>query len=492
MNKEELSIIFSANERFAKRKHSEEEHIFRSSYERDRDRILYSKEFRRLNRKTQVFISGFDDHTRNRLTHTIEVAQISQTIATHLGLNIPLTQAISYGHDVGHTPFGHVGERTLNHFMNGCFKYNDFNQSIKNKNGFKHNWQGIRVLTYLENISDKFSGLNLTYNTLWGILNHTGIEAKKCDYIKKEDGICQFRHKENQCHNIKPKLESEKAESKTSLDFYNQYSSYNSFEYWTIEGLIVRMADEIAQRHHDLEDGFFANLLTKEQIVTMIGILIDYASIEDQKKFEVVKNKIDSETFIYSISSLLINILTTDLLKQTKYNLEKLAKTYSIKDSQDFYIKKQEMYFVKVASGKSQIFDIVSYSPKIAIYEEALQDNLKNCILNSNIAQSMDGKSFFILRRIIYAYLDNPQQLPDSTIKNLFMRLLGKDYYVDTMSIGDLRQMLSKHHYEKNDITYRQLLMRTICDYIAGMTDDFAIKQYNILYGTSNVFNGSY
>jgi dGTPase len=112
--------IFIANQDFAQRLHPEKEHSFRSCFERDRDRILYSKEFRRLNRKTQVFIAGFDDHVRNRLIHTLEVAQISETIASHLDLNVSLTTAIAYGHDVGHTPFGHVGERTLNYFMNGC------------------------------------------------------------------------------------------------------------------------------------------------------------------------------------------------------------------------------------------------------------------------------------------------------------------------------------------------------------------------------------
>jgi dGTPase len=488
MNENRLSRIFSANENFAERKYPEVEHQFRSPFERDRDRILYSKEFRRLNRKTQVFISGFDDHTRNRLTHTIEVAQISQTIATHLGLNITLTQAIAYGHDVGHTPFGHVGERTLNHFMNGCFKYNDFNQSIKYQKGFKHNWQGIRVLTYLEKISDKFSGLNLTYSTLWGIINHTGTDAKKCEYINVDDGICQFRHKENLCQNRNLISGSKKIESNTSLDFYKQYSSYNSLAYWTIEGLIVRIADEIAQRHHDLEDGYFARLLTNKQIIFLVSFLVECASLEDQKKFEKIKNNIDSDTFIYSISSLLTNILITDLINQTKENLERLAKTYSIKDSLDFYIKKHEIFFVKGSSGKSQIFDIVKYSPQIFKYESALQENLKSCILNSNIAQNMDGKSFFILRRIIYAYLDNPQQLPDNTIKILFARLLEKEYDVSEISIGDLRQNLNINHYVKNDIRYRQLLMRTICDYIAGMTDDYAIKQYNTLYGTSNVF----
>ena len=110
------------------------------------DRVLYSKEFRRLNRKTQVFVAGFDDHARNRLIHTLEVAQISQTIASQLELDEALTTAIAYGHDVGHTPFGHVGERILNSFMNGCGNYRDFNSIHLKYRGFKHNWQSVRAL----------------------------------------------------------------------------------------------------------------------------------------------------------------------------------------------------------------------------------------------------------------------------------------------------------------------------------------------------------
>lgn len=125
-----------------------DKHEFRSDFQRDRDRILYSREFRRLSGKTQVFITGADDHMRTRLTHTLEVAQIAETIAMRLGLDTMLTVAIAYGHDVGHTPFGHIGERTLNHIMNGCFKYYGYNEKgvLKEDNkGFKHNLQGVRV-----------------------------------------------------------------------------------------------------------------------------------------------------------------------------------------------------------------------------------------------------------------------------------------------------------------------------------------------------------
>ncbi|GAB1474510.1 hypothetical protein MASR2M69_19510 [Bacteroidota bacterium] len=172
--------ILSASVDFAKRDYkNESESSLRDRFCRDRDRILFSKEFRRLNGKTQVFVNGFDDHVRNRLTHTLEVSQVSQIIANNLGLNNLLSEAISLGHDVGHTPFGHIGERTLNQYTNNCEDYNNFKIDDPNQLGFKHNWQGVKVVSSLEKISTEYKGLNLTDYTIWGILNHSNLEYKK-------------------------------------------------------------------------------------------------------------------------------------------------------------------------------------------------------------------------------------------------------------------------------------------------------------------------
>ncbi len=172
--------IFYADEKYAFRKVIEPEHEFRSKFQRDRDRVLYSKEFRRLSGKTQVFVTSFDDHVRTRLTHTLEVSQSADTIARTLGLNEVLVEAIAYGHDVGHTPFGHAAERTLNSIMNGCRDIYGYNKNLpENTRGFKHNWQSIRGVTELEKISDRYDGLNLTRYTLWGILNHSSKKNKE-------------------------------------------------------------------------------------------------------------------------------------------------------------------------------------------------------------------------------------------------------------------------------------------------------------------------
>lgn len=150
----------------AKREHGESPHQYRSEFDRDRDRILYSTAFRRLSGKTQVFLAGYDAHVRTRLTHTLEVVQIAATIALKVKLDTTLCQAIALGHDIGHSPFGHIGEEVLNQIMNNCeiitkygFKLDD------NLKGFKHNLQSLRVVNQLERYQKNYSGLNLTYFT---------------------------------------------------------------------------------------------------------------------------------------------------------------------------------------------------------------------------------------------------------------------------------------------------------------------------------------
>ncbi|WP_300408164.1 deoxyguanosinetriphosphate triphosphohydrolase [Lagierella sp.] len=172
---------FASKSKFAKREIEEEKDYFRTSYQRDRDRIIHSKSFRRLKHKTQVYISPEKDHYRTRLTHTLEVAQIARTISRALGLNEDLTEAIALGHDLGHTPFGHMGEDAL---------------SVLNPKGFKHYEQSARIVKFLE-ISKGKPGLNLTMDVVDGIENHTGenrantLEGK---VIKFADRIAYINH----------------------------------------------------------------------------------------------------------------------------------------------------------------------------------------------------------------------------------------------------------------------------------------------------------
>jgi len=171
---------------------------YRSEFQRDRDRILYSKEFRRLSGKTQVFLSTSNDHIRTRLTHTLEVSQIARVTANYLGLNPALAESIALGHDVGHTPFGHVGERTLCHIMCNCDELAEFQNEMKTDDfGFKHNLQSLRVVCDLEQLYGN-PGLNLSNYTLWGIKQHTDDQWGDCSF--KNGKKCMLKKDPKPCN----------------------------------------------------------------------------------------------------------------------------------------------------------------------------------------------------------------------------------------------------------------------------------------------------
>jgi len=217
------------------RKHPEDPPHFRTEFQRDRDRIIHSTAFRRLEYKTQVFVNHEGDYYRTRLTHTIEVQQVARTIARALRLNEDLAEAISLAHDIGHTPFGHAGEEKLHEIMKG-------------KGGFEHNMQGLRVVDYLENKYEKFRGLNLTFETREGIAKH------KTSYDNPD------------------RLPDEFLPGKSS----------------TLEAQIVNLADEIAYNAHDIDDGLKSGNITLEQILDSVPLfkeLYEKAShIKDREK----------------------------------------------------------------------------------------------------------------------------------------------------------------------------------------------------------------
>jgi len=467
--------MFKADEEKAKRNsNKDKKHEFRSKFERDRDRILYSKAFRRLSGKTQVFVTGHEDHIRTRLTHTLEVSQIATTIASHFGLDVALTEAISLGHDIGHTPFGHEGERILNFIMNGCEEIKEFNNNIPvEEKGFKHNWQSLRVLTQLEKKSELYNGLNLTNYTLWGILNHSKLEWDEC-------------------------------ENKLKVNFYRKNSNYfinkiinnENNKSWTFEGLIVRQADEIAQRHHDSEDGIIANLIDKNDLINKFTECFSetkgYKEDEKYKKLiEELKKNIDKEEYYLPIlSRLIVDFLAMNLINNTEENFKHLLDKYNIKTEKDFYDNKLKIY-----NNKEDIFKIVDFNKNFSEREKGFKKYLKNRILNSFKAQSMDGKANYIIKKLFKAFISNPQQLPDKTIisfyrsynKNIFNSYINKKGELPSTPIlvGNLRDELKTDHSKNyNNNEYKCSLLRTICDYISGMTDNYALNQYELLYGT--------
>jgi len=465
--------MFKADEEKAKRNsNKDKKHEFRTKFERDRDRILYSKAFRRLSGKTQVFVTGHEDHIRTRLTHTLEVSQIATTIASYFGLDIALTEAISLGHDIGHTPFGHEGERILNSIMNGCEGIKEFNKNMPNEEkGFKHNWQSLRVLMQLEKKNEDYNGLNLTNYTLWGILNHSKLEWDECENKLK---INFYR--------------------KNSNDFINKIINNENNKSWTFEGLIVRQADEIAQRHHDSEDGIIANLIDKKELIEKFKECFGSTELYNSKKYKYrqlvnkIKKNTNNEYYLPLLSRLIVDFLAMNLISNTEENFKHLLSKY--KTEKDFYANKLKIY-----NNKEDIFKIVDYNKNFSKQEKDFKKYLKNRVLNSFIAQSMDGKSNYIIKRLFKAYLSNPQQLPDKTIisfynnynENIFNSYINKKGELPSTAIlvGNLRNELKTDHSKNyNNNEYKCSLLRTICDYISGMTDNFALNQYELLYGT--------
>lgn len=494
MNKKAYNLKwFAANEEDAIRKTNEHEHKFKSCFTRDRDRILYSTEFRRLSGKTQVFVAGFDDNFRTRLTHTLEVEQIATTITVHLGLNAELSKAIALGHDLGHTPFGHVGERYLNLLMNGCYNIKDINNNLpNNEKGFKHNLQGVRVVSSLEKYDRYFkseSGLNLTNYTRWGISNHTNRHYKSCLYLYDNDkygqDYCGYMAKQGiVCPN----------KGNLILDFYNNYiNELDDDISWTYESFIVARADEIAQRHHDMEDGLKAGILHKASVINQIEeIFNDFLDVEDRKMIEAIKLENEYSYYMPLIGRFIINLLSKNLIN----NIIELFK------SKKEQLRKNNNVFkdAKTILKYNNEFNDFNYSQEFRKCEKKLSDYLYNRLINSFLAQKMDGKSDFILRQLTKAYITNPQQLPDNTIltlfKNLYNRIKDNAMYIQEVKdrinfdfsnfegedIGELRTVLNRLH-KMNLSVYKTALLRTICDYLAGMTDQFAIIQYESLYG---------
>lgn len=472
---ENLGLIFSAKEEYTIRKHDETESKTRNKFDRDRDRILYSRAFRRLSGKTQVFISGNDDHIRNRLSHTLEVSQISRSIAKTLKLNETLAEAIALGHDIGHTPFGHVGERTLNYIMNGCDELRDFKNCLGDNKGFKHNWQSIRVITELEDCRPDFNGLNLTSYTLWGILHHSKLKYKECTYHYNDSGIikCSLRRNDEICKN---------PQNNFSLGFYDKYSNYIRKEDITIEGLIVAIADEIAQRHHDVDDALLAKIIDFDELLNKINDCYkEFYQDDDKEKFESLHNTYEPDLKRMMLSSFIVDVITTNTIKVLRANLNNLRNKYNIRYFEDFERLKHDESFI------TELIDNIKFEEVFERKDKEFQKFIRNRILNSHKAQCMDGKGNYILRELFKAYITNPQQLPDKTVIRLFKNLekhtVGN--YIKNESVhetvGLLRDALQELH-QKNDNNYKEALMRTICDYISGMTDKYALELYSTLY----------
>jgi dGTPase len=384
----------------ATRRVDEKEHEYRTAFQRDRDRIIHSRAFRRLKHKRQVFLITEGDHFRTRLTHTLEVAQISRTMARALGLNEDLVEAIALGHDLGHTPFGHLGETVLNEILQGRDTLDGFLDG-SSFGGFKHNYQSLRVVDVLEQ-KYEVAGLNLTAPVREGILKHTRLKRGQYNYPAFDVSALAFE-----------------LEAAT-----------------TLEGQIVAIADEVAQRTHDLEDGLRAGLVEIEEVRQLeivqhvesrlpIARLLAEAQAASAEKSRIDAKALSGDHYLYrnQLINGLINLLVSDIIQQTLQQVEAFASQF----------KRLEHF--------SQ--ELVHFSDEIDPLQRALNAFIYQRIIFVPSVQKADAQVRELLRALFKSYYQDPQLMP----------VLG---WRDTAEIERPRQ---------------------IADFIAGMTDNFVLRE---------------
>ncbi|HET7747307.1 MAG TPA: deoxyguanosinetriphosphate triphosphohydrolase [Vicinamibacteria bacterium] len=349
------------------RRFQEPEDPFRTSYQRDRDRVIHSSSFRRLEYKTQVFVNHEGDNYRTRLTHSLEAAQIGRSVARGLGLNEELTECLVLGHDLGHTPFGHSGERVMDELM-------------KDHGGFEHNQQTLRILEVLERRYMEFPGLNLTWEVREGMIKH------------------------------RPDSDAAAPEE------------YAPGEAPTLEAQLVDFVDEIAYNNHDVDDGLQSGMFTVDRIRSV--------ALFREAHDEAMAAGLDEERLLrHQVVRRIIRRCTHDLMETTLANL-RAQDARSVQD-------------VRRAGRR-----LVSYSSGMAVCVRELKDFLFKHMYRHYRVVRMGDKAGRIIRDLFHSYVQEPLQLPP--------------------------------HYQ--EAIPRDGLHRVVCDYIAGMTDRFALDEHRKLF----------
>ena len=345
------------------RKFPERRHDFRAEFQRDRDRILHSRAFRRLEYKTQVFVSGNQDHYRTRLTHTIEMAAVARTLARALGANEDLAEAIALAHDLGHSPFGHAGERELNELM-------------RTAGGFDHNEQGLRCVELLEYRYPDFPGLNLTWEVRAGLLKHQA------------------------------------ARPGAALDGH----ALGPFQ--VLEAQIADLADDLTYLAHDADDGYEAGLLSEPLLdaqplwqLAAAQARAEFAQIPDDRRIAITVR-------------CLLNLLVEDALRTSSDRLERHApqSPADVQRAAEMMLGSSDALRPQVAAFKEFLFRHMYYHPSVlAANDEAVR----------------------LMRRLFLHYAAHPE----------------------TMGAKARARVP------------REGLRRTVCDYVAGMTDRYALEE---------------
>lgn len=352
------------------RRFAEPEHAMRTAFQRDRDRIIHSAAFRRLEYKTQVFVNHEGDYYRTRLTHTLEAAQITRTVARTLGLNTELAEAIALAHDLGHTPFGHAGERFLNELM-------------LPHGGFDHNAQSLRTVDWIEVRYPNFRGLNLTFEVREGIIKHSHFQDRPAA------------------------------------------QEFDPSTWPCLEAQIVDLADEIAYLAHDVDDGVKASMLTIEDLEPSML----YRNAAAQAR-ESVHDR-DPRIMRYQTVIRMIDAMSTDLVTHIAADLERSA-VGSVED-----VRK---------AGRV----LASFSPEMAPQVDELKEIMRQRLYRHYRVSRMTEKAGRVLARLFETYMAEPRQMPEHILKRA----------------------------ERDN----EPIARVVADYVAGMTDRFALDEYRKLF----------
>ena len=346
---------------------------YRSEFQRDRDRIVHSTAFRRLEYKTQVFVNHEGDHFRTRLTHTLEVAQIARGIARALGLNEDLAEAISLAHDLGHTPFGHAGQDTLNDCM-------------RDYGGFEHNLQSLRIVDRLEQHYAAFDGLNLCFETREGILKHCSVETAG----RLGDLGERFINR------TQPSLEAQ----------------------------ICNLADEIAYNNHDIDDGLRSGLLSLDQLKEVSLFERNWASVKS------AYGALDGRRLVHETVRRMINALVCDLIEMTRFNISRCVP--------------------KTLEDVRRAGVLVAFSGEMHDAQREMKRFLRRNLYQHHEVLRMTRKAQRIVEDLFSAFLDDPRMLPPA--------------------------------YRTDDNQPRR-----VADYIAGMTDRYAMKEHRRLFAIGEI-----
>ena len=365
---------------------SEEESIFRSPFQRDRDRIIHASAFRRLKHKTQVFIEHEGDYFRTRLTHSIEVAQVARTVAAALDLNVELTEAVALAHDLGHTPFGHTGEDALDRLMQPY-------------GGFDHNAQALRIVTSLERHYADWDGLNLTWETLEGIAKHNGPVIGEIPY---------------------------------ALALYNERHDLELSTHASAEAQAAALADDIAYNNHDLHDGLRADLFSTDELAEM-PILHDCFAEVDRKHPGLNYYRRRHEAL-----RRFFGILVEDVIVVSRRNLAELgpASVHDVRHAGRMMVQFTPELWEDLKVIRKFLFTRMYRAPVVIVMREAVTH---------------------MIDELFPFFMENPSELP-------------KQWRKDVACAGS-----------------KTALARIVSDYIAGMTDRFAIQEHKRLIGGTPV-----